>query len=103
MDELEWGISKLPGIDHSPDMDCINCNYPFNEEKYSWNRSWDNKIKSAIGVRRDESGLKSDRPYILICNCPSCFTKYQHHISENQARLLKEQVGKRNLEDENTN
>ena len=80
---LDWGIDYW-GKAHSDSLTCPNhdCerskgNIEYITEEYH--------ASIAVGVRR---GPKELRPFILTCECPSCFTQYYFHINTEEAERL---------------
>jgi hypothetical protein len=85
LENLSWGEAYY-GKDHSNSLTCpkagcersnFKLEYLFEEYRSS----------IAVGVRR---GREGERPFVLTCKCPSCFTKYWFHINAEEAKRLAE-------------
>lgn len=80
---LEWGVD-YGGKEYSDSLTCPNhdcerskLKLDYIVEKYH--------ASIAVGVRK---GNKDSRPFIITCECPSCFAQYYFHITTEEAERL---------------
>jgi len=86
-ESLIWGEGYPTKENHSNDLKCINPECT--NATILFGNTLDNK-DSIIGVK-EAPWARQDRSYhlALMCECPSCFTRYWHHISESDADMVK--------------
>lgn len=83
---LEWGEDNTGKTQsrtlNCPDDEC-KCKREF-DQKYD---SLKYNAQIALGVRYHPEN-NPNRPYILSCKCPECFTKFWYHLDINRAELI---------------
>ena len=82
-DDLLWGESPV-GKEHARTPLCENRDCERYDDDIRDDRS--ELIERAVGVRLTSNGCR----YVLIFECPECFSKYWIHIPEKTARKIKE-------------